>query len=210
MRIVARVLGFTGCIVCGLAAVLLLSFGEVGVGILLLVFGTIFLPFIFGSKKPIGPTIKEKALEYNAEHYTSLQLTSGLPLAEHTNCTLFLTPDDLIIEAMEQQYTIPVDRILAAQTKGDTEIMREVTSSGGKALVGGLFFGPVGAIIGARSKTKRIIQVTCYLIINYINKDNETAVLAFSSGPYPSVSEKIARPLTERIKAERGGTVTAL
>ncbi len=157
--------------------------------------------------------LEHKMSAYNATHYTSLQLVSGLPFAENTSCQLFLSPSNLIIEALSQHYTIDISQILAAQTKGDTEIIQEVTSSGGKALVGGLLFGPVGAIIGARTKTKKTAKVTFYLIINYINKNNETDVLAFTSGegyPFSGQCDKISKPLTEWITAQRGGTVTAL
>lgn len=108
-----------------------------------------------------------------------LFLVSGLPLAEETYCEIFVGEQNLCIEAHKQTFNVPISNIIAAQAKTDVEIEKEVTSSAGKAVVGGLLFGSVGAIVGGRVKTKKTKTFSYYLIINYKSQNGATEVLAF-------------------------------
>lgn len=135
----------------------------------------------------------------------TLPLLAGLPLAENTTCHLFVTESELIIEAQSQVFKVAISKIIAAQAKTDLEIQQEVTSSAGKAIAGALFFGPVGAIIGARTKTKKHSVITTYLIINYYSQSGETAVLAFQGA-----DAAIIHTLDDRIQRMRSGVVTNL
>lgn len=148
---------------------------------------------------------EQKKLQHSASAFAQLLLVSGLPLAEKTCCSLFVNEDKLIIEAENQTFQIDINRIIAAQPKTDLEIQQEVTSSAGKAIAGALIFGPVGAIIGARTKTKKHAVVSTYLIINYINQSGDTAVLAFESA-----NSAILKALNDKIQGLRAGSVTNL
>ena len=63
--------------------------------------------------------------------------------------------------------------------KTDTEIQQQAVSSIGGAIAGGVMFGPLGAIIGGRAKNKKVKTVTKYLIITYINDNEEIKYIGF-------------------------------
>lgn len=133
-------------------------------------------------------------------------MVSGLPLAENTLCELFVTDSHLIVEAQGQTFQIAANKMIAAQTKTDVEIQREMTSSAGKSVAGAVLFGAAGAIIGGRAKTKTTRVISCYLIINDINQNEEAAVLAFDG----QGSARISRELSGKIQPLRAGSVTNL
>jgi hypothetical protein len=156
-------------------------------------------------KKQNIAMLDRKKKEYGSDVSATLRLVSGLPLAEQTACLLFVTDQKLIIDAEGQTFQVDVDRIIAAQPKTDIEIQQEVTSSAGQAIAGALFFGPVGAIIGGRTKTKKHRVVTSYFIINYTSQTGEVAVIAFEGYSHP-----LHKALGDLVQQHRTGAVTNL
>jgi len=69
------------------------------------------------------------------------------------------------------------DRITDVSIKTDTEIQTHINSSIGGAVAGGLLLGPLGAIIGGRSKRTDIKETTHFLIFTY-TKDDSLAIIA--------------------------------
>lgn len=63
--------------------------------------------------------------------------------------------------------------------KTDVEIQKQMVSSAGGAVAGGLMFGALGAIIGGRVKTKDIRTASHYLIITYTDNNSKLAYISF-------------------------------
>lgn len=73
------------------------------------------------------------------------------------------------------------NQIVDANIITGEEIIQQSKSVVGRAAVGGLLLGPLGAIVGGMSGTgtKTDTQTQYYVVINYRNKDGELKVLSF-------------------------------
>ena len=69
------------------------------------------------------------------------------------------------------KFNLDRERVRDVCLKTDIDIQKQYVSSSGGAIAGGLLFGPVGALIGGRTKQKKIKNVSTYLIITYTNDD---------------------------------------
>jgi hypothetical protein len=126
--------------------------------------------------------LKQKKEELGAIAYARVHHVEGLPLAEKTECELFLTNDKLVIEGGGSAFNLSLSQIRAAEVKTDTEIANIVQGSLAGGVVGGLVFGPVGAIIGSRAKSHEKRSYSYYLVINYTNSKGEIAAMLFDGG----------------------------
>lgn len=103
---------------------------------------------------------------------------AGLPIPEGADCSIFLCEDKIIFERNEKSYTLPMTKITDITIKTDTEIQKSYVSSIGGAVAGGILFGPLGAIIGGRTKEKSSKKENQYLIFSY-DKDNCIDYISF-------------------------------
>ncbi|KAA1180696.1 hypothetical protein D3C76_126640 [compost metagenome] len=124
-----------------------------------------------------------KKKEVNGSFGASLFHTEGLPIAENTHCELRINEGKLVITGGGSEFIVNLSQIQAADFKTDVEIAHIVNSSAAKGIAGGLLFGPIGLVVGARATSKKERTVTPYLIMNYINSANELAVLMFRDNP---------------------------
>ncbi|WP_410768116.1 hypothetical protein [Fontibacillus sp. BL9] len=131
----------------------------------------------------------------------------GLPLAEKTQCNVHVTPHLLIIEGGGTTFELKMNQIRAAEVKTDVEIANSVHSSAAKGIAGGLLFGPVGAMVGARATNKKQTTFTYYLIINFENSQGETAALLFDGGNMPLKAQRISNKLYPFLKQNPKVTV---
>ena len=74
--------------------------------------------------------------------------------------------------------------------KTDVEIHNQYVSSAGGAVAGALLFGPLGAMIGGRTKEKKNKVVSTYLIFTYI-KDDSLTYICFDVSNYIVQSGKL-------------------
>jgi len=103
---------------------------------------------------------------------------SGLPLADGIEVTISVFEDKVEFEGSGTQITLARSRITDVSIKNETEIQTHFTSSIGGAVAGGVLFGPLGAIIGGRSKKKQTAQISSYLIFTY-KKEDSVEYIAF-------------------------------
>ena len=115
---------------------------------------------------------KEKTTFDNLSVYTAFHHVNGLPIAENMLCEVFSYPNKLEFKTGTTSINLSKDKITDMCIKTDTEIEKQTVSSVGGAISGAALFGPVGAIIGGRAKTKDIKTVTSYLIITYNDNGN--------------------------------------
>lgn len=120
------------------------------------------------------------------EHFIGTHV-AGLPIGE-VSCDVKATNENIIIEGGGSRYTIPVPRLRYVGMKRDTEIEKMVTSSLTQGVVGGLLFGTAGAILGSRVKTKTDLRATIYVIINYMNKEEQMDSICFDVGTYDKIN----------------------
>lgn len=78
--------------------------------------------------------------------------------------------------------------------KTDTEIQSQAVSSVGGAISGAMLFGVAGAIIGGRTKTKKLKNVSNYLIITYrSDAEGELKFIVFDIKNNPSSAHKLVK-----------------
>ncbi|HDK7158911.1 TPA: hypothetical protein PTV68_002040 [Clostridium botulinum] len=73
------------------------------------------------------------------------------------------------------------EQIIDANIITEEEIIQQSKSVIGRAAVGGLLLGPLGAIVGGMSGTgtKTNNQIEYYAVVNYKSRDHELKVLSF-------------------------------
>ena len=79
----------------------------------------------------------------------------------------------------EEPYSLSLSKLTNVSILTDKEILEKQKSVGGRAVVGALVLGPLGAIVGGMSGigTKKKTQTHTYLIINYFSEEEK--VLSF-------------------------------
>lgn len=106
--------------------------------------------------------------------------TIGLSLPENTICILNLSSQGLKIDSNGVSFNLPKERILDITIKTDAEIQKQLVSSAGGAVAGGILFGALGAMIGGRTKEKKVTTIKQYLICIY-EKDGKSEYVAFDT-----------------------------
>jgi hypothetical protein len=156
-----------------------------------------------GNTEPIGPAVlmiavgifflakkwktSEEKLRKEKEKMQSVEMMRkllsvehliGLPTAEGTRAALVFEDDHLEIKSSGSSFTLPYSRMLSANVKTDVEIQKAYTSSIGGAVGGAVLLGPIGAMIGGRTKEKKTKTIEYYLIITY-DKEDKVEYMSF-------------------------------
>ena len=119
------------------------------------------------SKKQLLALKKEK----NATLFIALSHFYGLPIAENVLIQLFSCPDEYEFLANGNTFKLSKNKVTDITITNDIEIQKNNVSSIGGAVGGALLFGPIGAMIGGRSKEKTSKIVNSYLIFTFLDKD---------------------------------------
>lgn len=113
--------------------------------------------------------------------YTAFHHINGLPIAENLLCEIFSYPNRIEFKSGTTIIKLPREKITDMCIKTDIEIQNQAVSSIGGAVAGAVMFGPLGAIIGGRAKTKKIKTSTQYLIITYRGEQGELKYIGFDT-----------------------------
>lgn len=136
-----------------------------------------------------------------------LNHVNGLPIAEKTLCKLIVSPNKLSIQGGGVNFDVDISKINAAEVKTDVEIANIVHSSAIKGVTGGLLFGPIGLVVGARPTNKEKRSNRYYLIINYTNASGEIAPIVFDSSKRAEPAKRISNQLKRLLKGTQKVTV---
>lgn len=113
---------------------------------------------------------------------TTLSMADGLPgVSSGAEMIVSLSGDTLSMRPRlakkMQPYTLNINKITNITMLTEKDIIEKSKSVAGRALVGSVFLGPLGAIIGGMSgignKSKK--SATTYIVINY-NSNGEKAL----------------------------------
>lgn len=115
---------------------------------------------------------------------------AGLPMPESAPCYLYLCTDRVVIDRDNTSYDLPISKITDAVVKTETEIRSNYVSSIGGAVAGGMLFGPLGAIVGGRTKKKEDRTIHSYLIFSY-DKSGDMDYISFDITHDPQKAKKI-------------------
>ena len=126
--------------------------------------------------------IKQELEKYKATTFIEAQHMAGLPLSEGALCKIFMCEDKIVMKSVDTNsvYNLYMNKILHANIKSEQEIHTNYVSSVGGAVGGAVLFGPLGAMIGGRTKKKTDKIDHRYLIFTYNNeKENKVDYVSF-------------------------------
>lgn len=115
----------------------------------------------------------------NASLFITLSHFYGLPIAENTLTQIFSCPNEYEFLANGNTFKLNKSKITDVTITNDVEIQKNNVSSIGGAIGGAILFGPIGAMIGGRSKEKTSKIVNSYLIFTFLD-NNEIKYIAFN------------------------------
>lgn len=208
MKIVKRIISIIFLIYAVLGAIILITDEKPDVGTTI---AQISISFVIGLVFWLWSNKKTKATDERLINKpladASMHHVEGLPVAEKTLCTLSLHPEKVTVVGGGTEFNINLSQIRAAEIKTDVEIAHIVNSSAAKGIAGGLLFGPIGLVVGARATSKEKRTATFYFILNYTNSAGEVAAIMFDAGHSGSAAQKIVNKLKPLIKVNPKQTV---
>ncbi len=122
--------------------------------------------------------LNRRAREVGAIDGAYLEHVAGLPISEGKVCACFLMPNAIMVEVNQSQYYIGSGQLTEVSVKTDVEVREAYVSSAGGALAGGMMFGALGAAVGGRAKKKTSYNVHKYLMIGYVQNEDERVNIA--------------------------------
>jgi hypothetical protein len=169
-----------------------------GIPLLLISIVSLFgfeLSFKKDERKYIEEVHKKENSEIPLEVVEKLHF-SGLPIPENMRCQIQVFVNRIEIIAGKQTFSIPMERICGAEISFKLDQTYKIKTSLGKAAIGGMVLGPVGAIVMGGPQSKKDYKSQNYLIISYINTNQENAYLVFDG----EFTQKICKAIQNNAK----------
>ncbi len=114
----------------------------------------------------------------NASLFLTLLHYAGLPIAQNVNTQIFSKSNEYEFCANNMSFNLDKQKVTDVTITNSVEIQKSYNSSVGGAIGGAVLFGPLGAMIGGRSKERTSNIVTSYLIFTYLD-NNAIKYIAF-------------------------------
>lgn len=114
----------------------------------------------------------ERNKRQNQTNHLNAKHVAGLPLAENTDCMIGIEKDKFCFTGGGNEFELSYDKVTGFDVKTDKDIQNQLVSSVGGAVGGALLFGPLGAIVGGRAKTKKTETLSYYVIFTYLKEDH--------------------------------------
>lgn len=138
----------------------------------------VYLTVVFRKMRKKG---RQRISDLNALKVIYSTHTSGLPVPSNILTHIYACEDKLVLETKNSHHEIPYERIIRYGAVTRRQVIEIEKSVIGRAAIGGLLLGNVGAIVGGMSGigNKKQIKDRNYLIINYINRDGHVSAISF-------------------------------
>lgn len=130
-------------------------------------------------KQRLIPGSKERKQLLGADFCIKVKHLAGLPVAEGAEVFVYRCEEKVVFERNQESFELDVSNMKDILIKTETEIKKSYASSVGGAVGGYVLFGPLGAMIGGRSKEKTSTLVEKYLIFDYVNKNGVQDFISF-------------------------------
>lgn len=117
--------------------------------------------------------------EKEATLFVTLSHFYGLPIAQNVLIQLFSCPNEYEFLANGNTFKLNKNKVTDITITNDVEIQKNNVSSIGGAVGGAILFGPIGAMIGGRTKEKTSKIINSYLIFTFLD-NNEINYIAFN------------------------------
>lgn len=147
----------------------------------------------------------QQPLQENATISSNFLHKSGLPVAEKAECQLLSYPDRYDFFFRKMKFSLVKNKVIDVCCKDETQFQQQYASSAGGAVAGAMLFGPVGAMVGGRTKKKTDMIIRHYLIITYVT-DNEVKNIVLENTGISNKTNKFViefnanRPVTTNIE----------
>ena len=125
---------------------------------------------------------KERKAKGILKSLFGMKFVKGIPdLQEGQNVGLYLYKDKI---TLDDNQIIPLERIKKAVVFTEKELKLKDKSVIGRAALGGLLLGPLGAVVGGVSGVgdKKKEKTLIFLSVEYTDKDGENSKLVFLAG----------------------------
>lgn len=114
----------------------------------------------------------EQCDKYNRQDWiTGYRHLAGLPIPENSECELWLCENSLIV-FYNSPFVLNYSKIVNVDVQTKTEFKKSYVDKASGAIVGGLAFGAIGALIGGGTKEIVDSENSYFFTITY--KSNET------------------------------------
>lgn len=108
-------------------------------------------------------------------------LVSGLPLQINSKVNLLLFSDLLVLRGKGMTAQIKLQDIKVATSMKYNDFAQVDKSVVGRAVVGGVLLGPVGAVVGGVSGVGKKNKAGDYLVLNYIDSSGQLAAIVLNT-----------------------------
>lgn len=159
---------------------------DVLIAILVIVGIIVFLTWVYIDDRKAK---KQKAKETGIEDALKALHFEGLGLPRNMQCDIYRFQDKIVIDAKNQAFEIPIDKIKAVAVHTERELIEKGKSVVGRAIIGTLIVPGLGTIVGGLSgigTKKKRGRTHYFLILNYLDKNGQMAAITFLNGLTPS------------------------
>ncbi|MCI9015919.1 MAG: hypothetical protein HFJ53_01965 [Clostridia bacterium] len=116
--------------------------------------------------------------QHQASLFMALNHFNGLSIAENTLTQIFSCPNEYEFWANNTSFKLEKNKVTDISITSNIDIQKSYSSSVGGTIGGAVLFGPLGAMIGGRTKEKTSRIINNYLIFSYLD-NNEIKYIAF-------------------------------
>lgn len=121
---------------------------------------------------------RKKAVKERNNRMLVAEHVAGLPLVQSATCTISFEDACITVCGSGNTFNLNYSKVTDMDIKTSVEIQKAYVSSAGGAVAGAVLFGPLGAMVGGRTREKRSKTVENFLIFTYL-KDGNIDYLSF-------------------------------